>query len=172
MEPEERQEVEELLEFDENSAAGSMTTEFVLVATHATVAHAVQALRNFDGDPESVTEIYLLDEKRVLRGVVPLARLVMAQPDARLSVLAEPRTSCPPTWTRTSWPRCSISTTCTRCRWWISRPHGGRGPGRPRDQLPARKAVMGAKTPGAPESIFRPGNGRSPQPAPAGEWMG
>jgi magnesium transporter len=29
MEPEERQEVEELLEFDEDSAAGCMTTDFV-----------------------------------------------------------------------------------------------------------------------------------------------
>lgn len=96
MEPEERQEVEELLEFDENSAAGCMTTDFVSVGKDATVAQAVQALRNFDGDPESVTEIFLLDEKRVLRGAIPLARLVMAQPDTRLSVLAEPRIlSCP-----------------------------------------------------------------------------
>ncbi|HWG19532.1 MAG TPA: CBS domain-containing protein [Terracidiphilus sp.] len=96
MEPEERQEVEELLEFDENSAAGSMTTDFVSVGTHATVADAVQALRAFDGDPESVTEVFLLDEKRVLRGVVPLARLIVAQPDARLNVLAEARVlSCP-----------------------------------------------------------------------------
>ena len=96
MEPEERHEVEELLEFDENSAAGSMTTDFVCVGADSTVAQAVQALRSFDGDPESITEIYLLDEKRVLRGAVSLARLVMAQPEARLSVLAEPRVlSCP-----------------------------------------------------------------------------
>ena len=96
MEPEERQEVEELLEFDEHSAAGCMTTDFVYLGMNATVAQAVQALRSFDGDPESVTEIYLLDEKRVLRGVIPLARLVMAQPEARLSVLTEPRVlSCP-----------------------------------------------------------------------------
>src|SRR5579862_3984877 len=91
MEPEERHEVEELLEFDEKSAAGAMTTDFVYVGVGGTVAQAVQALRNFDGDPESVTEVYLLDEKRMLRGAVPLARLVMAQPDAKLSVLAEPR---------------------------------------------------------------------------------
>lgn len=96
MEPEERQEVEELLEFDEKSAAGCMTTEFVHVGADATVAHAVQALRNFDGDPENVTEVFLLDEKDVLCGAIPLARLVMAQQDARLSVLAEPRVlSCP-----------------------------------------------------------------------------
>jgi Mg/Co/Ni transporter MgtE len=56
----------------------------------------VLALRNFDGDPESVTMIYLLDEKKMLRGAISLARLVMAQPETRLSVLAEPRVlSCP-----------------------------------------------------------------------------
>jgi sporulation protein YlmC with PRC-barrel domain len=96
MEPEERQEVEELLEFDENSAAGCMTTDFVYVGKEATVAQAVQALRTFDGDPESVTEIYLLDEKRILRGTVSLARLVVAQPETRLSILAEPRVLCCP----------------------------------------------------------------------------
>ena len=96
MEPEERHEVEELLEFDERTAAGCMTTDFIHLGMEATVAHAVQALRSFDGDPESVSEVYLLDEKRVLRGSIPLARLVMAQPETRLAVLAEPRVlSCP-----------------------------------------------------------------------------
>jgi len=96
MEPEERQEVEELLEFDENSAAGCMTTDFVYLGMQAAVTDAVQSLRTFDGDPETVTEIYLLDEKRILRGAIPLARLVMAQPETRLNVLAEPRVlSCP-----------------------------------------------------------------------------
>ena len=96
MEPEERHEVEELLEFDEKSAAGCMTTDFIYLGVHANVSQAVQALRSFDGDPESVSAVYLLDDKRVLRGVVSLARLVMAQPDARLAVLAESRVlSCP-----------------------------------------------------------------------------
>jgi len=96
MEPEERQEVEDLLEFDEDSAAGCMTTDFVYLGMEATVSQAVQALRSFDGDPESVTAVYLLDEKRVLRGAISLARLVMAQPETRLAVLAETRVlSCP-----------------------------------------------------------------------------
>ena len=60
------------------------------------LTQAVEALRSFDGDPESVTEIYLLDERRVLRGAISLARLVVAQPETRLAVLAEPRVlSCP-----------------------------------------------------------------------------
>jgi magnesium transporter len=96
MEPEERHEVEELLEFDERSAAGCMTTDFIALGMQSTVAQAVLALRNFDGDPENVTEVFLIDEKRVLRGVISLARLVMAQPETRLAVLAEPRVlSCP-----------------------------------------------------------------------------
>lgn len=96
MEPEERQEVEELLEFDEHSAAGCMTTDFVYLGMNSTVAQAVQSLRTFDGDTETVTEIYLLDDRRVLHGSITLARLVMAQPETRLSVLTEPRVlSCP-----------------------------------------------------------------------------
>jgi magnesium transporter len=96
MNPEERQEVEELLEFREDSAAGRMTTEYVQVPYEATVADAVLALRQFEGDPESITEIYLVDNRDVLKGVVPLARIVMALPETQIRVLAEPRfISCP-----------------------------------------------------------------------------
>jgi len=96
MDPEERHEVEELLEFHEDSAAGRMTTEYVAVPYEATVADAVEALRAFDGDAESVTEIYLLGSNRVLRGTVPLARMIVALPASHLKVLAEPRVrSCP-----------------------------------------------------------------------------
>jgi magnesium transporter len=91
MNPEERHEVEELLEFREDSAAGRMTTNFVQVGYGATVADAVRALREFDGDPEGMTEIYLTGDKDELEGVVPLARLILALPETRVAVLAEPR---------------------------------------------------------------------------------
>jgi len=94
MDPEERQEVKELLEFREDSAAGRMTTEYVAVPVSATVADGIRALRGFEGDPETITEIYLIDSGEVLRGVVPLARLVLARPEARLEVLTEPRFIC------------------------------------------------------------------------------
>jgi magnesium transporter len=91
MDPEERQEVEELLEFREDSAAGRMTTSFVQVSDEGTVADGIEALRNFEGDPETVTEIYLVDGEEKLKGVVPLARLVLAKPETRLNVLTESR---------------------------------------------------------------------------------
>ena len=96
MEPEERQEVEELLEFDENTAAGAMTTDFVAVLNNATVADAVAALRAYDGDVEIITHVFLMDDKRVLTGAVSLPRLILAQPATHLNVLSEPRVlSCP-----------------------------------------------------------------------------
>ncbi|MGC2583440.1 MAG: CBS domain-containing protein, partial [Acidobacteriaceae bacterium] len=91
MDPEEREEVKELLEFREDSAAGRMTTEYVAVPKTATVADGIRALRGFEGDPETITEIYLIDEQEMLQGVVPLARLVLARPETRLEVLSEPR---------------------------------------------------------------------------------
>jgi magnesium transporter len=91
MNPEERQDVEELLEFREDSAAGRMTTDCVQVNVDATVGDAVRALRDFDGDPEGVTEIYLTGKDDVLEGVVALSRLILALPETRLKVLSEPR---------------------------------------------------------------------------------
>lgn len=91
MNPAERQDVEDLLEFPENSAAGRMTTAFVQVASIASVREAVRALREFDGDTESVTEIYLTGNNDMLEGVVPLARLLLALEETRVSVLSEPR---------------------------------------------------------------------------------
>ncbi|MHB8302574.1 MAG: magnesium transporter MgtE N-terminal domain-containing protein [Acidobacteriaceae bacterium] len=89
MEPEERQEVKDLLEFSEHSAAGRMTTNYVAVPAESTVAQAIEALRNFDDDPENVTEIYLVDQEGVLGGVVPLARLLLALPESKVGVLSE-----------------------------------------------------------------------------------
>ena len=91
MNPEERQEVEDLLEFREDSAAGRMTTEFVQVSFEAAVSDSVEALRVFDGDLETITEVYLVDDQEVLKGIVPLGRIVLAKPETRLAVLSEPR---------------------------------------------------------------------------------
>src|SRR5271163_1301348 len=78
MHPEERQEVEDLLEFREDSAAGRMTTYFVQVSAGATVADAVRALRDFEGDIETITDIYLLDEEEKIIALIPLVQLLLA----------------------------------------------------------------------------------------------
>ncbi|MFC6644077.1 magnesium transporter MgtE N-terminal domain-containing protein [Granulicella cerasi] len=95
LEPEERQDIEELLEYEPDSAAGQMTTDFVSAAKHATVADAVQALREFEGDPDTITEIYLTGEDDKFDGVVTLPRLLLAKPETSLHLLTEiHRVSC------------------------------------------------------------------------------
>ena len=89
MEPEERQDVEELLEFSAESAAGRMTTDFVSVARDCTVADAIEALRHFEGDPDTISEIYLLDNEARLQDVVMLPRLLLAHHGDKLSTLSE-----------------------------------------------------------------------------------
>jgi len=95
MEPEERKEVTELLEFKENTAAGRMTTEYLALPLNATVHDAIETLRNFEGGVETVSTIYLLDEKGRLAGAVPLAKLVLAEQNTPLlSLKQEPLISC------------------------------------------------------------------------------
>ncbi len=78
MESEEAEEVRELLGFEEDSAGGIMTTEFVMVVDSATTEGAVAALARFDGSLDSIHAIYLTDARSRLEGVVPLARLLLA----------------------------------------------------------------------------------------------
>jgi magnesium transporter len=96
MQPEERKEVADLLEFGENTAAGRMNTEFLALPFQAKVSDAVEALRHFEGGVESVSAIYLVDSQNTLVGAVPLAKIVLAEPEAPLlSLIQEPLISCP-----------------------------------------------------------------------------
>jgi len=88
MEPEERQEVSELLAFEENTAAGHMTTEYIALPPESTVADAIDRLRTFEGVPESISTIYLVGPSEVLVGAVPLVSLVLAPGGTRLATLA------------------------------------------------------------------------------------
>jgi CBS domain-containing protein/sporulation protein YlmC with PRC-barrel domain len=97
MEPEERQDVEELLDFEEDTAAGRMTTDYMALAPTARVHDAVEMLKNFDGGLESISTIFLIGENEKLLGAVPLAKLVVSNPDTLLSELTvDPLISCSP----------------------------------------------------------------------------
>jgi magnesium transporter len=95
MAPQDRQEMQELLEFKENTAAGRMNTDFLALTVGATVHDAVEALRHFEGGIEIVSTIYLIDSRGTLAGAVPLAKLVLASPETPLlSLTQEPLISC------------------------------------------------------------------------------
>ncbi len=80
MDPEERQEVQDLLEFSGDSAAGRMTTEYVALPTEAVVTQAIEALRAFEGDIDTITDVYLLDEEhRICWHEFPLVQILLAR---------------------------------------------------------------------------------------------
>ena len=87
MNPEERHEVEELLEFSADSAAGQMTTEYVSLRAEATVADAIKGLEEFEGDVETITDIYVLDGEDRLQGLVPLVRMLLVKDDMTVGSL-------------------------------------------------------------------------------------
>jgi len=91
MEPEAQQDVVELLEHQEETAAGRMTTEFLALPVAATVKNAIDSLREFEGGVEAVSTIYLVDSHGTLVGAVPLARIVLADAvSPMLSLIQEP----------------------------------------------------------------------------------
>jgi sporulation protein YlmC with PRC-barrel domain/CBS domain-containing protein len=89
MKPEASQEVVELLEHREETAAGRMTTEFLALPVTATVENAIGVMREFEGGIESVITIYLVDSHGTLVGAVPLVKLVLAQPGTPLLSLTQ-----------------------------------------------------------------------------------
>jgi len=91
MEPQAQQDVVELLEHQEGTAAGRMTTEFLALPVSATVQNAIDSLREFEGGVEVVSTIYLVGAQGTLVGAVPLARIVLADSSSpMLSLVQEP----------------------------------------------------------------------------------
>jgi sporulation protein YlmC with PRC-barrel domain len=96
MDKEEAEEVRELLGFEENTAGGLMTTEFIVLQETATVEASIEAVRNFSGSIDAVHSMYLIASDLTLTRVVPLARLLTADRSSYLRDLAaEPVISVP-----------------------------------------------------------------------------
>jgi sporulation protein YlmC with PRC-barrel domain len=88
MEPEPKTEVEELLEFAEDSAGGLMNTEYVALSDAASVADAMAALKPHEEILETLNTLFLIDPDGRLTASVPLARLFIASGATALKDLA------------------------------------------------------------------------------------
>jgi magnesium transporter len=94
MAPEERQEVTQLLEFGEHTAAGRMTTEFLAVPAVSVVDDAIEALKRFEGGYEAIATIYLTGDGHKLVGAVPLVKIATSSPAVQLSELSDDAVTC------------------------------------------------------------------------------
>jgi magnesium transporter len=86
-----RADVEELLKYAEDSAGGLMATDVVTVREDATVAGAIDAIRRqYEDDESQLYQIYAVDGTGDLRGIVPVARLIVSSPDRLVRDVMEP----------------------------------------------------------------------------------
>ncbi len=85
--PDARTSVLRLLAYPEGTAGSIMTTEFVQVPDHWTVARTLQHIREEAPGRETVYAIYVVDESQQLRFVLSLRQLVCAPPDALLGAV-------------------------------------------------------------------------------------
>ena len=85
-----KSEVQELLEFGEDTAGGMMNTEYVALHENATLADALAALRGNEDLLETLNTVFLVDPEERLAGAIPLARLFIAPHTVRLKELAGP----------------------------------------------------------------------------------
>ncbi|MGA3015710.1 MAG: CBS domain-containing protein [Bryobacteraceae bacterium] len=88
MDSEPKSEVRELLEFEEDTAGGMMNTEYVALHQNALVTDALAGLRGNKDLLETLNTLFLIDAEERLTAAIPLARLFLAQPDAKLQSLA------------------------------------------------------------------------------------
>ncbi len=85
MRPEDAGDVQELMSYDEDSAGGLMTPEFVAIHQRLTAAQAIVRLRELEPEAESIYYIYVVDAQERLRGVLSLRDLIVADPATPIS---------------------------------------------------------------------------------------
>jgi len=88
MRKEESEEVQELLRYGESTAGGLMTPEFIAVHEDMTVAQALEHVRK-SATADSTFYVYVVDDHEHLVGVVPLRRLITADPATPVSAIRQ-----------------------------------------------------------------------------------
>ena len=88
--PDMRRMINEILRYPEDSAGRIMTTEFVSLRPKMTVEEAIKRIRRTGVDKETINVCYVTD-KGSLIGVLTLRMLILAEEDAKIEDIMEPR---------------------------------------------------------------------------------
>jgi magnesium transporter len=81
MDREDAAEIRSLLNYEEDTAGGIMTTEFVSLSSLMTVREAMRHLKDVAQDSETIYYVFIVDEKRKLVGIMSLRELIVADDD-------------------------------------------------------------------------------------------
>lgn len=85
-----RAEVEKLLVYDEESAGGLMTTRLITVPHTATVGEALEEIRRQAEEVEDFYEVFVVDARRTLVGLLPFRPLAMNPPGRPVAEVMDP----------------------------------------------------------------------------------
>jgi magnesium transporter len=89
--PEERQRASSLLGYAENSVGRLMTPHFVRVRPHWTVAQALDHIRQYGTDSETMSLVYVIDAKGKLIDDLRIRQILLSSPDTLISDLMDSR---------------------------------------------------------------------------------
>ncbi|MGE5776658.1 MAG: magnesium transporter, partial [Chloroflexota bacterium] len=89
--PEERHRASQLLGYAENSVGRLMTPHFVRVRSHWTVAQALDHIRHYGTDSETMSVIYVIDEKGKLVDDLRIRQILLATPETHIANLMDSR---------------------------------------------------------------------------------
>lgn len=84
MDLEDAKDVKELLVYDDDTAGGIMTTDYIAVGKNLTAYKAIESLRKDAEDAETVYYVYVVDENEKLVGVMSLRELILASPNKKV----------------------------------------------------------------------------------------
>ena len=88
--PETRAQINRLLAYPEDSAGSVMTSEFVDLRKSMTVSEAIKHIRQTGIDKETVYTAYVVDDRRILEGIVSFKDLLFSPRDALICDIMEP----------------------------------------------------------------------------------
>jgi len=89
MEPQTAGELRELVQYDFDTAGGLMTTGYVWIYPHRTVAATIAKIRELGPESEFIYYLYVTDASQKLLGILSLRALLLALPTAFIHKLME-----------------------------------------------------------------------------------
>lgn len=85
MDEDEAKEVKELMSYEEDTAGGIMTKDFLNLEANMKIQDAMDYLREYAPDAETVYYLYVTDKEGKLVGIVSLRELIIARPDQKVA---------------------------------------------------------------------------------------
>jgi len=82
--------IRDLLQYDQETAGGIMTTSLVSVLGHITAGEAIEAVREQGREVEDFYTVFVVDEQTKLLGTVPLDDLILSDTGSRIGELVLP----------------------------------------------------------------------------------